>query len=198
MNKTDNTKYDEDFDRSIWEDILSFSFTFIAVSLVIVLMAYFIIKPAVVSGRSMYPTFKDGQRGFSNILSLSFQGLNRGDVVVAKVTLDDGTQANVVKRVIGLPGETISSKNGQIYIGNTILNESVYLNDYVIEQAEKQYGYYNQDFDPVTLKEDEYFLMGDNRPISKDSRDLGPFKSSQILSKDFFTIYPLEEFGYYS
>ena len=198
MKKTDNTKYDEDFDRSIWEDILSFSFTFIAVSLVIVLTAYFIIKPAVVSGRSMYPTFTDGQRGFSNILSLSLQGLDRGDVVVAKVTLEDGSEANVVKRVIGLPGETISCKNGNVYIGNTILNESVYLNDYVIEQAEKQYGYYNQDFDPVTLGNAEYFLMGDNRPISKDSRDLGPFKSSQILSKDFFTIYPLEEFGYYS
>ncbi len=116
----------------------------------------------------------------------------------ATSTTEKGEPATVIKRVIALPGETIECKDEQVYINGEALDESAYLdNDYAKDWLAKN-GYFNYNFDPVTLKEDEYFLMGYNRPISLDSRDSGPYKKSQILAKDFLVLYPFEEFGYYS
>ncbi len=187
-----------DIERTILEDILSFVSTFLIVSIIIVLFTSFVFKPALIQGKSMYPNFQNGERGLSNVIGVAMDGISRGDIVLAKTTTEKGEPATVIKRVIALPGETIECKDEQVYINGEALDESAYLdNDYAKDWLAKN-GYFNYNFDPVTLKEDEYFLMGDNRPISLDSRDSGPYKKSQILAKDFLVLYPFEEFGYYS
>jgi len=191
-------RYNENDERTILEDILSFVSTFLIVSIIIVLFTSFVFKPALIQGRSMYPNFQNGERGLSNVIGVAMDGISRGDIVLAKTTTEKGEPATVIKRVIALPGETIECKDEQVYINGEALDESAYLdNDYAKDWLAKN-GYFNYNFDPVTLKEDEYFLTGDNRPSSLDSRDSGPYKKSQILAKDFLVLYPFEEFGYYS
>lgn len=189
-------RYNEDDERSILEDILSFISTFIICTLVIVIVSFFVIKPANISGRSMAPNLKNGQRGFSSIVSLMLEGIQRYDVVLAKTTDDNGQEATIIKRVIALPGETISCKNEIVYVNGKPLDERRYLNSSYHDEWLKKNKYFNYDFKEVTLKDNEYFLMGDNRPISLDSRDLGPFKENQIIAKDFFVVYPFDQAGY--
>ena len=190
-------RYNEMDERSILEDILSFLSTFIICGLIIVVVSFFVIKPANISGRSMAPNLMNGQKGFSSVITLMMEGIQRKDIVLAKVTTEDGTEATVVKRVIGLPGETIECKDEVIYIDGEPLDESEYLDTQFREDWQNKNHYFTDDFKKVKLKDDEYFLMGDNRPISLDSRDMGPIKEANIIAKDFFVLYPFDEIAYH-
>lgn len=192
-----NFRYNENDERTILEDILSFVSTFLIVSVIIVLVTSFLIKPAVIRGRSMYPNFQNGEWGFSNVIASAVEGIERGDIVLARSTSENGEPTTIIKRVIGMPGETIECRDEQVYINGEPLDESAYLDNDHAKEWKQMNGYFNYNFDPVTLGEDEYFLMGDNRPISMDSRDMGPYKKSAILAKDFLVLYPFENFGYY-
>lgn len=170
----------------IWDFIKS-----ITISVIIVfLLTTFIVKPIRVDGSSMYPTLKDKQIGFSNILSLKIGGANRFDVVIVYVPQQG---EYLVKRVIGLPGETVSYRNDQLYINGFPIEESFFDQTYVEDVKSKINGSFTTDFNEVTLAEDEYFLMGDNRPFSSDSRRFGPFKLENLISKDAYIIFPLDE-----
>lgn len=136
----------------------------------------FICTPINVSGNSMSSTLKDGDIMLLNKLSLK-QGIDRFDIVVVK------TESNyIIKRVIGLPGETISYKDGVLYI-----NGKVYEDKYNLTGT--------NDIDPVKILDNEYYVMGDNRSISKDSRIIGTIKKDRIIGKTNFVIYPFNKFG---
>ena len=192
-----NFRYSEADERSILEDILGFLSSFLLCGLIIVIVSFLIIKPANISGRSMQPTLENGQKGFSNIISFVMEGIQRQDIVLAKIKTEDNKEATVVKRVIALPGETIECKDEVVYINGKALDESDYLDAAFQEEWKEKNGYFNSDFKKVKLKDDEYFLMGDNRPISLDSRDVGPFKESKLIAKDFFVIYPFSQMAYH-
>ncbi|WP_286080202.1 signal peptidase I [Faecalibaculum rodentium] len=191
-------RYNEEDEKTILEEILGFVGTFLICSVVIILVTSLIIKPNVVSGRSMYPALQTDDRGFSNVLALATEGVERGDIVTANmVNEEDGKTYSVVKRVIGLPGETIECRDEKVCINGKELDESQYLDESFAKEWYNTNGYFNDSFGPVTLKEDEYFLMGDNRPISMDSRETGPVKKEDILAKDFMVLFPFSRFGYH-
>ena len=191
-------RYNEEDEKTIFEEILGFVGTFLICSVVIILVTSLIIKPNVVSGRSMYPALQTDDRGFSNVLALATEGVERGDIVTANmVNEEDGKTDSVVKRVIGLPGETIECRDEKVCINGKELDESQYLDESFAKEWYNTNGYFNDSFGPVTLKEDEYFLMGDNRPISMDSRETGPVKKEDILAKDFMVLFPFSRFGYH-
>ncbi|WP_276888085.1 signal peptidase I [Faecalibaculum rodentium] len=191
-------RYNEEDEKTIFEEILGFVGTFLICSVVIILVTSLIIKPNVVSGRSMYPALQTDDRGFSNVLALATEGVERGDIVTANmVNEEDGKTYSVVKRVIGLPGETIECRDEKVCINGKELDESQYLDESFAKEWYNTNGYFNDSFGPVTLKEDEYFLMGDNRPISMDSRETGPVKKEDILAKDFMVLFPFSRFGYH-
>ena len=191
-------RYNEEDEKTIFEEILGFVGTFLICSVVIILVTSLIIKPNVVSGRSMYPALQTDDRGFSNVLALATEGVERGDIVTANmVNEEDGKTYSVVKRVIGLPGETIECRDEKVCINGKELDESQYLDESFAKEWYNTNGYFNDSFGPVTLKEDEYFLMGDNRPISMDSRATGPVKKEDILAKDFMVLFPFSRFGYH-
>lgn len=191
-------RYNEGDEKTIFEEILGFVGTFLICSVVIILVTSLIIKPNVVSGRSMYPALQTDDRGFSNVLALATEGVERGDIVTANmVNEEDGKTYSVVKRVIGLPGETIECRDEKVCINGKELDESQYLDESFAKEWYNTNGYFNDSFGPVTLKEDEYFLMGDNRPISMDSRETGPVKKEDILAKDFMVLFPFSRFGYH-
>lgn len=155
-----------------------------------------------VSGHSMDPTLKTNEKLFA----LKHVPIDRFDIVVAKEKIDD-ENIFIIKRVIGLPGDTVEYKKDQLYINGKKMNEP-YLDSFkeklkdgsLIDYFTKiNSNYANFDFNTdyltvdssgndsfkVTLKSDEYFLLGDDRPISKDSRAVGPIKKSDIISKTF-------------
>lgn len=141
----------------------------------VVLIRTFIATPVRVDGDSMNKTFKNG-----DILILyKLSKINRFDVIVLHEEKDN---EKIIKRVIGMPGDTVAIKDGEIYIND--------------EKIDDEYAYgMTSDYDRITLKSDEYFILGDNRLISKDSRYFGPIKEKEIKGKVVFRIFPFSKFG---
>lgn len=198
-NKKSNYDYNEDDERTLGEDIIDFVKVFVISALVILVLINFVAYPVTVVGRSMRPTLENGEFGFTNKISvLLSKNVERGDVIVATIKdSESGETEHWVKRIVGLPGETIKCKNEKIYINGKVLDESDYIDEDYKQSMIDEFGYFNMDFAEVTLGEDEYFVMGDNRPYSKDSRysDVGPISSSQIFGKGVFVLYPFKEIG---
>lgn len=152
--------------------------------LIVFLFVTCLFRPVMVSGTSMYPTLRDREFGFSSIISKNLFGINRDDIVIIKT---DGKY--IIKRVIGLPGETIACIDGVLYVNEEPIDESSYLDsDYIESMKEEGVEYFTSDFGPITLKTNEYFCLGDNRPNSADSRVYGAFSTEQIVAKNFYKI----------
>lgn len=159
-------------------------------SLIFVLvLTNFVVKPIKVNGSSMYPTLIDQSLGFSNILTYKLFGVNRFDVVIVYVaSLDE----HLVKRVIALPNETIEVIDNQVYINGKIIEQIFFDQTYISD-----FDMFTNSFGPVTVGDDEVFLMGDNRPYSSDSRVFGAFKLSDIIAKDAYIFYPFNEINWF-
>lgn len=202
--KKSELRYNEDDERTLLEDILGFIKVFVVSAIVILLFVNFVAHPVRIDGRSMYPTLKDGEFGFTNVGGVLLNGVKRGDIVV--VTMEEkGQKTHWVKRVIGMPGDTISCVNDIVFINGKVLDETQYIDPDYRQSCVDQFGYFNkvpnadnsdvQDFKEVTLGDDEYFVMGDNRPYSKDSRYVGPVKKSQLFAKNMLVLLPISDIG---
>lgn len=178
--------------RRILKELISFLKVLLISYITIFLLTTFVIKPVVVSGTSMEPTLKDKDLGFSYIITRRLFGIDRKDVVTVYVEADD---QYLVKRVIGLPNETIYAKDGIIYIDDKPLVEDYLSENFMDTTLGRSNNYFTSDFEKLKIPEDHYFLMGDNRPRSKDSREYGPFNQADILSNSLLVIYPFENFG---
>lgn len=148
---------------------------YIVIVVVVVLIRTFIITPVRVDGDSMKNTLKNGDI----LLLYKLSSIDRFDIIVLDEEKDN---EKIIKRVIGLPGETVAIKNGKIYINDKVIDD------------EYAYGE-TTDYNKVTLKDDEYFILGDNRLISKDSRYFGPIKDNEIKGKIVFRLFPFTKIG---
>lgn len=202
--KKNELRYNEDDECTLLEDILGFIKVFVVSAIVILLFVNFVAHPVRVDGRSMYPTLKDGEFGFTNVGGVLLNGVERGDIVVVTME-EEGQKTHWVKRVIGLPGETVSCVNDVIYINGKALDETKYIDPDYRQSLVDKFGYFNkvpnadntnvEDFEEVKLGDDEYYVMGDNRPYSKDSRYVGPVKKSQIFAKKMLVLLPISDIG---
>ena len=162
-------------------------------TLVILLITFVVfdkmVIPVTITGTSMESTLKDGSVALVNGLSVKEDNIERFDVVVAYSSL---LKENIIKRVIGLPGDKVSMINDVLYINDVSIEES-YLDDDFIYESKLRYNkeYFTEDFE-ITLLEDEYFLLGDNRLNSTDSRVLGPFSLDDIVGVGGLVIYPFD------
>ena len=148
---------------------------YIVIVVVVVLIRTFIITPVRVDGDSMKNTLKNGDI----LLLYKLSSIDRFDIIVLDEEKDN---EKIIKRVIGLPGETVAIKKGKIYINDKVIDD---------EYAHGETSDYNK----VTLKDDEYFILGDNRLISKDSRYFGPIKDNEIKGKIVFRLFPFTKIG---
>jgi len=167
----------------------------LVIGLSLFLMVYlFLVQPHQVNGQSMVPNFQSGEYVLTDKLSYKMGQPKRGDVVVfhspAAANCPTGTGCDFIKRVIGLPGETVAVKNNAIYINDQKLVESYIPQDFVISA-----GAYTKDGREIYLGEKEYFVSGDNRPYSSDSRAWGPIEKSDIVGKAFFVYWPIKSAG---
>lgn len=157
-----------------------------AISLAIIIpVRYFLIQPFYVKGASMEPNFFDQEYLIIDELSYRFHQPQRGDIVVFRYPNDP--KQFFIKRVIGLPGETVDIAGGQVKIFNTKDPNGV-----LLDEA----SYLDQDFTAttrtVTLKNDEYFVLGDNRAASLDSRYFGPVKRTFIVGRVWLRGWPFD------
>lgn len=155
-------------------------------TLIFMVVATCLFRPIQIQGESMYPTLTNREVGVTNIIGRYVTKIKRFDIVTVYNEAEGKTLA---KRVIGLPGETIQYRDDNLYINGQIVAETFLDSSYVATQTNDKDIQFTSDYGPITLKDDEYFLCGDNRRVSKDSRLLGPFKADAILSDGIFIIF---------
>lgn len=161
----------------------------VALSIFLVIYLFFM-QPHQVSGQSMEPNFHTGEYVLTDKVSYQTGTPRRGDIVVfhapAAANCAEGTNCDFIKRVIGLPGETLSVQDGAIIVNGAKLPEP-----YLPAGLQTPTGPFTEGGREFVLGPDEYFLVGDNRPFSSDSRAWGPVPRKNIVGRAFFRYWPL-------
>lgn len=158
-------------------DLIKKEKKFLLLVMIIILFKIFIFNFILVKGDSMNPKYKNNDFMFLNKIIYSFKPIRRGEVIVLKYKNND-----LIKRIIGLPNDKIKVENGKLYINNKEYYEN-YINSYTA----------SYDFDEITLKDNEYFVMGDNRYNSYDSRNFGTITKNNIIGRVEFKIFPFDK-----
>jgi signal peptidase I len=148
-----------------------------------VVIIVFLYQPVKVEGTSMAPLISDQERIFINKMVYRFEPISRGDVVVFWYPRD--RTKSFIKRVVGLPGEEVEGHRGRVFVDGHPLDEPYILPEYLDRS----------DFGPVRVPAGEYFVMGDHRDSSNDSRVFGTVQSSFIYGKAVFAYWPMNHFG---
>ncbi len=173
--------------KSIWRELISW-IIYLAVLLgAVYLIVQYVGERTTVSGESMYPSLSDGDSLIVDKISYRFIDPDRYDVVVFPFQYQEGTF--YIKRIIGLPGETVQIMDGKIYINGKELNDPYGSEDI------RNPGLASN---PITLGQDEYFVLGDNRNNSADSREpsVGMISREDIIGRAIFRIWPVESIGF--
>lgn len=161
----------------------------LAIAGAIFVFVYFaLFRPYQVKGKSMYPTFIDGQYVLTDVLTRHFMEFSRGDVVVFQSPVEE--DKDFIKRVIGLPGDNVSLKNGKFIVNGQVLDEQEYLGPQVVTSE----GNFLGEGQTVTVPQGEYFVSGDNRPASSDSRDWGFVTQGEIIGRSLVVYWPFPDF----
>lgn len=167
----------------------------VVIALSIFLVIYLLVmQPHQVNGLSMVPTFLNGEYVLTDKVSYRFGQPQRGDIIVfhapEAAQCPEGTGCDFIKRILGLPGETVEVKNNAIYINGTPLSEV-----YIPPEFQTLPGKFAMQ-GPYTLQANEFFVSGDNRPYSSDSRAWGPITKDEIVGKAFFRYLPINKAGF--
>jgi signal peptidase I len=170
--------------QSFWELV---RFALIAI-IIVIPIRIFIAQPFIVSGTSMVPTFQNGQYLIVDEISYRFENPQRDDVVVFRYPLDQ--TKFFIKRIIGLPGETVDIQGSTVTITNKEHPEGFTLSEPFIKNISDNNTHF-------VLTNDEYFVMGDNRPASSDSRYWGAVPKNLLVGKVFLRLLPVNEIGVY-
>ncbi len=153
---------------------------FVKAAVIAGFIVLFIVQVSVVHGHSMEPNIHPEQRIVVEKVSYQFYEPQRGDIVVIEVPDSD---IPLIKRVIGLESETVEIKENHVYVNGRVLDESYLTN---IHQS---------DYGPTLVPAEHVFVMGDNRPDSRDSRAFGPVDIYRITGRAWFSIWPVDELG---
>ena len=151
---------------------------YVYIVIVVVLIRTFLVTPALVDGDSMNDNLYNNDLVIINKLVYRISDIKRFDIVVVK---NDFDKDKIIKRVIALPNETLIYRNNKLYIDGKEIKTDITFKD-------------TEDFE-YTTKDGEYFVLGDNRPNSKDSRYLGPFKKDKILGRVLIRLFPFNKIG---
>ncbi len=156
---------------------------------VFVVIYLFVAQPNEVKGSSMFPNFKDKEYLLTEKLTYKFSQPKRGDVVIFKAPASEPCAADeceYIKRVIGVPGDKVMIKDGQVYLNDKLLDQS-----FLPEDISTLPGDYVQEGIEVIVPEGQYLCFGDNRPNSRDGREFGPINRNLIVGKALLKYWPL-------
>ena len=165
-------------------------YPYLVIIVFVVLIRTFIITPVVVSGDSMKPNLNDGELLLVRKIGYNSNSIVRSDIVVIKVKNENGKEEEIIKRIIGLPGEHISYKKNKLYVDDKLINEGYVFRDTSDFNLEEICSC-------TSIPENKYLVLGDNRPISKDSRtkSVGLIDEKDIVGKAVFRFWPLTKIG---
>jgi len=155
-------------------------FLSVGISLFIILFVY---QPVKVEGGSMEPGLQDQERIFINKLAYKLDDIQRGDIVVFRYPRDQ--RKSFIKRVIGLPGDRVRVFDGRVYLNGRLTSEPYVPQDYLDSRS----------YPEVKVPADSYYVLGDHRSMSNDSRDFGPVQRSYIYGKAVFGYWPMDKVG---
>jgi signal peptidase I len=193
-------KINPSFSDEVREFLGYFLRVFLIVSVIFVVLKTNVYQVTDIQGKSMYPTLQDKDIVFIDLLSPKFSDYRRGDIVVLHPPHEFSSSGNnFIKRIIGLPGETVGLEDGKVYIYNSnypkgvVLKENAYLasdvNTYTTTSGGKDKFVYPK------LEANEYFVLGDNRGGSSDSRVFGKISKSAIVGRDIYRSQPSDRIG---
>lgn len=162
--------------------------TVVFVGSLFIVVYLFIMQPNQVKGASMEPTFQSGDYILTSKITYKFRSPERGDVIVFKSPKNP--DVDYIKRIIGIPGDRITVKKGEVYI-----NEIQLVEKYISDKTNLWEGGFSQEGIVFTVPDGELFVMGDNRPRSSDSREFGPISFDLIIGEVFFRYFPANKTG---
>ncbi len=186
--ETEETSKSPSIFRKISNFFMDFLETIVVALSIFVVVYLFLVQPHEVKGSSMEPNFQNNDYILTDKISLKLHEPSRGDVVIFKAPKNP--DVDYIKRVIGLPGEKVKIQNGLVYINNMKLSEP-YLNS----STNLFPGSFLQEGIEITVPEGEYFVMGDNRPHSSDSREFGPVPQGLFIGKAILRYWPIVKAG---
>ena len=168
-------------------ELLSWIFYLLIIVALTYVVVTFVGQRTRVSGSSMETTLSDGDNLIVDKLTYHFRDPKRFDIVVFPYRYEENTY--YIKRIIGLPGETVQVVNGYVYIDGEVLSTDIYGAELMEDPGEAE--------NPISLGEDEYFVLGDNRNHSSDSRDpsVGLITRNELMGRAWVRIYPFDKLG---
>lgn len=158
---------------------------FVVAAILAILIRTFLIGPYKIPTGSMRPTFMEGDRIFVDKVSYRFHEPERGDIIVFKYPED--RKKDFVKRLVGMPGETLQIKDGKVYVDGDVLEESPFSDYYYYNRPDWEYGQENIN---IKIPQDHYFVLGDNSAQSSDSRNWGFVHHKNLVGKAFVIWWP--------
>ncbi|QQG43814.1 MAG: signal peptidase I [Candidatus Roizmanbacteria bacterium] len=174
--------------KTIIEFVMDILETVVFIGSLFIVVYLFILQPNQVKGASMDPTFNSGDYIFTSKITYKFRQPERGDVVVFKSPKNPDIE--YIKRIIAIPGDSVSIKDGQVFVNGSILNEN-----YINVTTNTWEGGFVKEGVLVTVPQNYLFVLGDNRPRSSDSREFGPIPLSSIIGQVFYRYFPASKMG---
>ncbi len=153
---------------------------------IFIMIRFFIAEPHKVSGSSMVPNFHDGDYIITNKLAVRFESLQRGEVIILKNPRN--TDVVFIKRIIGFPGDKIKITDGRFYVNEQVLDEP-----YLPSGTQTYGGAFLHDGEEILIPDNQYFVSGDNRSGSSDSRDWGPVQKDLIIGQAWLRYWPVNK-----
>ena len=176
-----------DIIRKIYYLLFDLVQTLVIAGAIFVVIYAFLFRPYQVNGHSMDPTFQNGEYVLTNLIEMRIGKLNRGDIVVFNAPKDK--EKDYIKRIIGLPGDTVKVSEGNVFLNGEKLEQSFLSSD-----VRTNGGSFLGEGQEVIVPEGYYFLMGDNRDFSSDSREWGFVAKDELIGKSFLVYFPLNHF----
>lgn len=174
----ENNKGNKEKNKPFWQELLSY----VVLLIVVLLIKQYVASPIKVNGISMVPTLEDKDYMILNKIGYRIGKIKRFDIVVIKTD-----NSYIIKRVIGLPGEKVEYKNNKLYINGKYIKENY--------TREEMPDYNIKELGSKVVPDDAYFVLGDNRPVSSDSRYIGFISKEEILGKTKTVLFPINRFG---
>lgn len=174
--------------KSVINFIMDILETIVFVGSLFIVIYLFVAQPNQVKGASMDPTFGSGDYIFTSKITYKMRSFHRGDVVVFKSPHNPDIE--YIKRVIGIPGDSVMIKDSEVYVNGRQLKE-----DYIADKTNLWEGGYSKNGEATKVEEGMLFVMGDNRPRSSDSREFGPITQESVIGQVFYRYFPPSKAG---
>ncbi len=170
------------------EAVFNFLQGIVVIMAILVMIYLFVMSPQEISGQSMYPNFENGEYILTNKVTYRLKEPDRGDVVVFESPRNK--DIDYIKRVIGLPGESVALRSSSFYINGQKLDEP-----YIDPSVYTFGGSFLAENSEITVPSGLYFVVGDNRPNSSDSREFGPIAKEDFIGQAFLRYFPFQKAG---